>query len=144
MFLRQFPNARPKPHCHPSSSTPAMPTRRGQPPPSASRPHQPPCELPCPLLMLTDPLSPSNCSRSPVTDERRRCRLRPRRGTPLSGLQQFQLTPHRASSHRQEASRPLLHRPRPPEQGPRRFPPPPAACLYHTAKISCPLPIPCS
>jgi hypothetical protein len=143
-FLCQFPNARPKPHCRPSSSTPATPARHGQPPPSASRPHQPPCELHRPLLVLTDPLSPSNCSRSPVTDDGRRRRLRPRHRTPLSSLPRFQLTLHRASSHRQEASRPLLHRPRPPEHGPRRFPPPPAACLCRTATISRPLPIPCS
>jgi hypothetical protein len=64
----------------------------------------------------------SNFSRSPVTDERRR-RLRPRRGTSLSGLHQFQLTRHRASSHRQEAFRPLLRHPRAPEYSPRRFSP---------------------
>jgi hypothetical protein len=69
--------------------------------------------------VLTEPPIAPNCSRSSVTDERRRRRLRPHRGTPLSGLPWFQLTPHRASSHRQEAFRPLLRYLRAPEHGPR-------------------------
>jgi hypothetical protein len=34
------------------------------------RPHQPPCELPRPLLMLTDPQSPSNYGRNPTAEGR--------------------------------------------------------------------------
>jgi hypothetical protein len=94
---------------------------RGQPPPGTPRPHRPPCELPRSLLVLTDPLVLSNFSRSPVTDVRRRRRLRPRRGTSLSGLPQLQLTSHQASSHCQDAFRPLLRHPRAPEYGPRHF-----------------------
>jgi hypothetical protein len=50
---------------------------RGQPPPSILRPNQPSCKLSCCSLVLVDPLLPSNCNRSFVSNERR---LRPRRG----------------------------------------------------------------
>jgi hypothetical protein len=53
---------------------------RGQPPPGILRPNQPSCKLSRCSLMLVDPLLPSNCSRSFVSDKRRRRRLWPHRG----------------------------------------------------------------
>jgi hypothetical protein len=132
-FVCQFSSARPKPHCRPSPSTPAtLGIAVGSYHQAPLSPHRPLCELPRSLLVPTDPLVLSNFSRSPVTDECRRCRLRPRCGTSLSSLPQVQLTPHRASTHRQEAFRPLLRHPRAPEHSPR--------CSYPTASrrsLSC-------
>jgi hypothetical protein len=43
-------------------------------------PTNPCASFPYSLLVLVDPLLPSNCSQSPVSDKRRRRRLRPHRG----------------------------------------------------------------
>jgi hypothetical protein len=53
---------------------------RGQPPSGILRPNQPSCKLSHCSLVLVNPLLPSNCGRSFISDKRRRCRLRPHRG----------------------------------------------------------------
>jgi hypothetical protein len=121
-FLCQFSSARPKPHSRPSPSTPAaLGIAVGSRHQAPLAPIDPRASFPVPHWCSLTPWCSSISIGTLLPMKRRRRRLRPRRGTSLSGLSQLQLTPHRVSSHRQDAFRPLLRHPRAPEYSPRHF-----------------------
>jgi hypothetical protein len=120
-FLCQFSSARPKPHSRPSPSTPAaLGIAVGSRHQAPLAPIDPRASFPVPYWCSPTPWC-SPISVGALLPTKRRRRLRPRHGISLSGLPQLQLTPHRASSHRQDAFRPLLRHPRAPEYSSRHF-----------------------